>query len=609
MKLNEVLEAINQYGPVFLPVAQEPVNGRESYICPSCGHGEHGDGIAWNPHSQPGHPSYKCFVCGENNDAIGWYMKANNKDFKTAVNELASQNGIDPSSIEWERRPETGHPINYDSAADAQAVNPEPAQPELRSYENYFQKWAYDYQAQKANYFESRGIGADTIKKHQLGLYTDKNGNQWAVIPKSSHSYTVRNTNPQAKQRYKDSPKAQNEPATFFNQEVLTGVKPAFIVEGPLDALSAIEAGGEAVALGGVEKVKSLVKDVIRPIKEAGLTLPKLVIALDHDEPGRQATAILRQELDVLEVAYTLEKQLENTPKYKDFNELLLKDRQELANVIKHFSMEPDSPTLKAEEYIAKLEANKVSNQLENFYDNVLKYGIEPVPTGFKKLDKILEGGLYDGLHTIGAMSSLGKTALIMQIADQIATAGHDVFIFSLEMGKDELIARSISRYTYQEVLKTASEGEIQTNTGTIRNAKSAISILNKQRLEAYSPKELGILQTATDEYAKPAQHLYIHEGVGNIGTSYIRDELEKYTKYTGKRPLVIVDYLQILATPDPRLGDKQATDTNVIELKRISRDYKVPIIAISSFNRQSYKSAVSFESFKESGRQHRHAV
>ena len=50
------------------------------------------------------------------------------------------------------------------------------------------------------------------------------------------------------------------------------------------------------------------------------------------------------------------------------------------------------------------------------------------------------------------------------------------------------------------------------------------------------------------------------------------------------------------------RLTEKQKTDRSVIELKRISRDFKTPVIAISSFNRENYKSVVSMQSFKESG-------
>jgi replicative DNA helicase len=59
---------------------------------------------------------------------------------------------------------------------------------------------------------------------------------------------------------------------------------------------------------------------------------------------------------------------------------------------------------------------------------------------------------------------------------------------------------------------------------------------------------------------------------------------------------------LQILAPAEPRATDKQNMDKAVMELKRISRDYKLPVIAISSFNRASYDRGVKMEAFKESG-------
>ena len=47
---------------------------------------------------------------------------------------------------------------------------------------------------------------------------------------------------------------------------------------------------------------------------------------------------------------------------------------------------------------------------------------------------------------------------------------------------------------------------------------------------------------------------------------------------------------------------DKANIDYTVLSLKRLSRDYKIPVIAISSFNRVSYGNEVSMQAFKESG-------
>ena len=50
------------------------------------------------------------------------------------------------------------------------------------------------------------------------------------------------------------------------------------------------------------------------------------------------------------------------------------------------------------------------------------------------------------------------------------------------------------------------------------------------------------------------------------------------------------------------RATDKQNTDKAVVERKRVSRYYDVPIFAISSFNHENYTSPVNIVSFKESG-------
>ena len=77
---------------------------------------------------------------------------------------------------------------------------------------------------------------------------------------------------------------------------------------------------------------------------------------------------------------------------------------------------------------------------------------------------------------------------------------------------------------------------------------------------------------------------------------------VRKHIFFTGKKPVVIIDYLQILAPCLDRATDKQNTDKAVLELKRLSRDSKTPVIAVSSFNRASYDAPVTMAAFKESG-------
>ena len=111
-----------------------------------------------------------------------------------------------------------------------------------------------------------------------------------------------------------------------------------------------------------------------------------------------------------------------------------------------------------------KIEINKIPMQEVDTADNSIGQYItggrmqeeikafiaaSDVKTGFYQFDR-LAGGLYPGLYVIGAISSLGKTTFVQQLADNVAAAGKPVLFFSLEMSMLELASKSISRKTAQ---------------------------------------------------------------------------------------------------------------------------------------------------------------
>ena len=229
--------------------------------------------------------------------------------------------------------------------------------------------------------------------------------------------------------------------------------------------------------------------------------------------------------------------------------------------------------------------------------------------TGFKDLDSSLNGGLYPGLYILGAISSSGKTSFVLQMADQLAAAGRDVLFFSLEMAREELMAKSISRYTFT-TLK---------DRGDTRLARTTFGVLNgKTRADNSIEEENHIDNASAAYFNEVGGHLRIFEGVGDMGPKQIREIVEAYMlaadealaeeikagHFTAKAqaPVIVIDYLQILAPMNPRGTDKMNIDSAVLELKRISRDYKAPVIAISSLNRGAYQKEISMDAFKESG-------
>ena len=212
------------------------------------------------------------------------------------------------------------------------------------------------------------------------------------------------------------------------------------------------------------------------------------------------------------------------------------------------------------------------------------------IKTGFPALDAALDGGLYEGLYIFGAITSIGKTTYVLQLADQIARHGKDVLFFSLEMSEFELMAKSLSRLT------------MELCEGNMANAKTTRGILDRARWDRYSEAEEALIIKSAAEYRDYGRRIRIIEGVGNIGATEIKREVNRHIYATGNTPVVIIDYLQILDPYDMKASDKQNTDKAVLELKRMSRDKKLTVIAISSFNRDNYTAPVNLAAFKESG-------
>lgn len=242
----------------------------------------------------------------------------------------------------------------------------------------------------------------------------------------------------------------------------------------------------------------------------------------------------------------------------------------------------------------AVLNAQVNANKLKAFYQQIDEStNTPPTPTGFKNVDKILDGGIREGLHVLGAISSLGKTTLVMQMVDQVAEYGRDVLVFSLEMGTNELIAKSISRLSLYQVLDDGQPKD---------NAKSVNEILTGSKYANYSEYEKNVIKDSTAKYAEYSNNIYIHEGTAGTSALDIKAIAEKHVELTGNTPIIVIDYLQILQPLNDRATDKMNTDASIKILKQLSRDLKTTVLAISSFNRDNYNNPVSMVSFKESG-------
>jgi replicative DNA helicase len=596
MERQDAREQLKGYLRNYVESVTQKSKGANLYVCPLCGSGTGKSGTG--AFSIKNGTSWKCFSCNAGGDIFDLYGAINGTtDHNEQLRGLSEMYGIQVASYrstaQEDFSPEyQNHAKNeqYTHNSIHTSVYTQADPPQQTDYTDFF------LQAHKAveqtDYWKRRGLSKETVDHFKLGYVAEWRhpkapkapASPRLIIPTSPYSYLARDTRETIPEEQRAYSKSKVGSIQLFNKKALqTATKPIFIVEGELDALSIIEVGGEAVALGTTTKSKALIE-----LLKAQAPAQALIIALDNDEAGQRASRELTEGLQGLNIpCYSFNP----CGQYKDANEALQRDRQALAIAVE------EAEHLQDEEAQAQKEAylkNSTAHYLQSFVNGIADSVDTPyIPTGFSKLDSVLDGGLYEGLYIVGAISSLGKTTIITQIADQIAQAGTDVLIFSLEMARAEIMAKSISRHTLQSVLKSGED---------IRNAKTARGITTGKRYIDYSQTERDLINSSIMEYSKYAQNIYISEGVGDIGAEQIRETVKKHILFTGKTPVVIIDYLQILAPYSERATDKQNTDKAVMELKRISRDYKTPVIGISSFNRANYKEAVTMEAFKESG-------
>ena len=562
----------------------------KGYICPICnsGSGKNGTGITTKDGIH-----FTCWAgCYQNSDIIDIIGKQYGiTDDKEKFNKAYEVFGLD---VESEPLQKSANPIN--NFSEIRKVSTIDATPETEDYTDFFLQAHSNIN--KTDYPQQRGLSKDVIDRFKLGYVEEwqspkalKDGKKppkspRLIIPTSEHSYIARDTRTGLTEQQAKYSKMKEGANELFNTDALKAGKPVFITEGEIDALSIIDAGGEALATGSTANINKL----LTLLKEQPPAQP-LLIAMDNDKAGEKAAADLAEGLKKLSIGYYKVNIAEG---YKDANEALIADREAFILSVQKAENTENADNAEQEAY----KQTSAANHLQEFLNGISASVNTPyTPTGFPKLDEVLDGGLYEGLYIIGAIPSLGKTTLVLQIADQIAQQGQDVLIFSLEMARTELMAKSISRLTLINILNNVFD-----NNGSTSNAKTARGITTGSRYINYSPKEHEIIQNAVKTYAKYAGNIYISEGIGDIGAAEIRATVATHISLTGKTPVVLIDYIQILMQQDARATDKQNIDKAVIELKRISRDYKAAVIGISSFNRQNYNQAVSMEAFKESG-------
>ena len=182
-------------------------------------------------------------------------------------------------------------------------------------------------------------------------------------------------------------------------------------------------------------------------------------------------------------------------------------------------------------------------------------------PSGFKDIDAVTGGFQPGNLVIIAARPAMGKSALVANIAENVAVKkGRPVAFFSLEMSEVELAQRFIAcraRISGDKLRK----GQVSQRDWP--KVVRACNELEEAPLWFDDSSDLGIL----DLRAKARR-------------------LHAQTQDQGGLGMIILDYMQLMRSDDPRANRVEQVGQMSRGLKILARELEVPVLAISQLSR-----------------------
>jgi replicative DNA helicase len=360
--------------------------------------------------------------------------------------------------------------------------------------------------------------------------------------------------------------------------------QPLYIVEGEKD-VETLEKIGLYATTSGSSNDKAVytynsTKELLRGLN--------VIVLLDNDAPGLKIAQEIERELkgvcnmQFVNLCEPLGKEIKAGGDVTDFLQYHAADFKGMTDSEKKAAA---VELLRAE--IEKLALNTVQENppktgAELLDEFILKVStskdFEPIPTGIENIDKAIGGGfIRKSIVMLGAAPGMGKTALAQWIFENMAAAGNDVLYINLEMSRDQLLARSISRLCW-------------------RCFEQDVNALDVLRGYSWTEEQRELITAAAQIYKKDtAPHfIYNPEGVSNKKTSIfeaMQAETDRLKAIGKPAPLICIDYLQLIDTEekDPIEGLK-----NVIYcFKDFAIKNDTVIFVIMASNRASNKEGI----------------
>jgi replicative DNA helicase len=183
---------------------------------------------------------------------------------------------------------------------------------------------------------------------------------------------------------------------------------------------------------------------------------------------------------------------------------------------------------------------------------------ITGVPSGFADLDSLTSGFQPSELVVVAARPSMGKTAFCLNIASNASLEGQGVAIFSLEMSKESLVHRMLT----------------------------AMARVDSQRVRQGSLRDFDFTQLARAAGILQSCPIWIDDTPAL--TLLEMRSMARRLKAENDIRMVVVDYLQLMRSPEHAENRVQEISDISRSLKALARELEIPVVALSQLSRAS---------------------
>lgn len=208
---------------------------------------------------------------------------------------------------------------------------------------------------------------------------------------------------------------------------------------------------------------------------------------------------------------------------------------------------------------------------------------VSGIPTNFKAIDQVLGGLQPSDLITLAARPAVGKTSLCLNIAYQIMgdsyRAGKNVLMFSLEMGREQLVRRLISMESHVD--------QVQLRNGS------------------FEEESWEKIVSASDNLREG--QMWIDDTAG-LSLTDMRSRARRTQQEHGL-DLIIVDYMQLMKAlnDNGKIPDNRVQEVSMLSrgLKELARELNVPVLALAQLSRaveQRQSKVPQLSDLRESG-------